>query len=322
MIYQTTTKKVKTSDGKAGYITRALPDLDLQQFYKDAEYNGYTIDKEELEYQLVRLPYKVQTSAVNILTGFATKDGSIASLNTVSKSLLVNIFSRDCEVITLDKTGNFKRVPANVPALEYDVISRQYKGIRLEKSSTNFIPKSHGNSINGWRLEQGDEVFGDIILKPINTGEISTINTFTTTNFISYFAILKIGAGIPPNPNLVRLLMNETEVPYTTEFVGFGKYKIVFSTTIAAAIKIELKILDSLKDYEVRIYGEQLENRIKSTSYIPTEGYPVTRMSDTIYISEVFGQNLDPLVPFQKNNLISMVNSTSDVYYLQYLASF
>lgn len=322
MIYKTTTKKIRVSDGKVGYMTKALPELDLSQFYKDAEYNGYTIDKEELEYQLVRLPYSVQTSAINILTGFALKDGSIASLNTVNKSLLVNVFSRDCPVIVLDKTGNFKTVPANVPAVEYDVVSRQLKGIRLEKSSTNFIPKSHGNAIGGWRIETGDEVFGDINLKEIGIGEVNSINTFTTTNWISYFAILKIGEGIPPNPNLIKLFFNNEEVQYNSEFVGFGKYKISFTTTIAAAVKVELKVLNSLLNYEVRLYGEQLENRINSTSYIRTEGYPVTRMSDTIYISEVFGHNLDPIIPFQKNNLISMVNCNTDVYHLQYLASF
>ena len=86
------------------------------------------------------------------------------------------------------------------------------------------------------------------------------------------------------------MVINGQEETPVLEFISYGYYYLTCTFTVASIVsnQIELQILPSLKDLNVRIYGEQLEESLQRTSYIKTEGTIGIRNADEFTINPSF----------------------------------
>ena len=298
MIYKSTTDKLNIGGQLISTTNEVSGELDFDIFYKDLTDHNYTYNKTLVEKAFLSTNIAARLYGTQILEPGIQKPGSVVSWNSDTRSFLENSFKRESEAFYLDNTAQFQIAEPNTARVEYDIFSRKCKGILIEPLGMNRIPYSHGSINDSKSLKLGFEIvnsttpFGTIIKKPSGTATTSTkhISLLLPDTIFTYYLILKIEDGRKPLPEHFKLIINGKEEVFNIEFISYGYYYITstFAVSSIQSNQIEFQILEGLKDYNVYIYGEQLEEGLQRSSYIPTQGTLGIRYADEFTLNPTF----------------------------------
>ena len=298
MIYKSTKDTLNVGGNLVSTTSEVSKELDFDTFYKDLTDHNYTYNQKLVEKAFNGANIAARLYGTQILEPGIQKPGSVVSWNSDTRTFLENSFKRESSAFYLDSNAEFKEAQPNEVRVEYDIFSRKCKGILIEPLGMNRIPYSHG-SINdskslklGFKAISSDTPFGTILQKEAGTTSTSTkhISLLLPDTIFTYYAIIKVEDGRKPLSEQFKLTINGQQEPFTIEFISYGYYYLTCTFAVSAIVsnQIELQILDSLKDMNVYVYGEQLEHSLQRTSYIKTEGDVGIRNADEFTLNPTF----------------------------------
>lgn len=279
-----------------------------------------------------------------------TFDFSKESLvNTSDTSLIDKLsFARNSIATVCNKNGVLETVAANVPRYNYDPITKQFRGILLEGPSTNML--TYSASFNNWTFLEASKGSTTISPDNTNNCFKIVGNTQNTEHNFSfgfgqqvggrlvYSAFLKKGdydhvalsiEGFSVPIELIYKFSTKSIVSKTDAVVWFevidapnGFVRLFFrgfattpvSNTIAKVSLVDdnlNKVFVGDNSKGTYVWGAQFENvNYSPSSYIPTEGTPVTRQSDDCIASipSMAGKTIGLITEFEKPVLQLVVN--------------
>ena len=251
---------------------------------------------------------------------YGKKDTILAynDLNSNYKPLPFN-FSRGStpsgsKATTINKDGLIETVGNNVPRIDYKDDSKG--ALLLEPSRTNNIIYSQDFS-QEWHLSSAT-ITSNSITSPEGLVNATTLDisafggglqdSFSVPNGDVTFSLfvkkgttngvrLRIDAATDSNGffDLVNNTVYSSTDDASIESYGNGWYKVSISANITSFSKVAIygtNGLDSYQNGSVYIFGAQLEQGSYATSYIPTQGGVVTRITDELPLTELRSKNI------------------------------
>ena len=211
----------------------------------------------------------------------------------------------------IDEDGLIKTALANVPRIEAGAILTEPQAINLLSYSENFSNAywdkikttittnaiiSPDGTLNADKLVEDTATGNHFIWRNIGT---ANGNTYTTTIFVKAAGRSKLalyGGGFASDSAIFDLSTNTITnganiiSSSITDYVNGWKRLSVTLTNRIRQVYIFLKDNNDSDSYigdgssGIYIYGAQVEEGTKATSYIPTDGTTVTRLSDNISV--------------------------------------
>lgn len=258
------------------------------------------------EYNELHTIIKKQASLV--VTGGAYKAGKLYGMNPQTSASIPFTFSRSGVATRVNNQGLIETVPVDVPRMDYDPVTKRFKGLLMEKGSTNFVTYSndftHASWIKGRCIATPNSAIGpDGLLSATKITADGGVNPNTNTSIAS--ATLG-GLASKTFTFSVWMWTDESVSDKTAQLFIYGntstenisqlnitltstptRYSV--TTTFGAApvstsLVFKFDISQTNGTVPVTIYhyawGAQLEASSSPSSYIPTAGTSVTRGDD------------------------------------------
>ncbi|WP_316743442.1 hypothetical protein [Pedobacter antarcticus] len=298
MIFKTQSKKMSIK-GSPAQSVQVSDELDMDTLYQDALASGYNVDQAVFEYGLLKLPRNAQTGSLHILVPGIHKQGSIASFNSMTRTLMQHRFSRPTPARYIDAHGRLQVADVDEPRLDWNVITRLSNGYLMEQGSVNLLPTSHGHigpHTKGFTTSKSDVLhWGKVLEKPADCYGLNLhIGIIQAKKTYAYSAYVKIEDGIRPlKEHFCLHFGNKLIEDYSITFLCQGIYRIQ-AVCCCEDLKgynwLGLETAESSFEYGIQILGEQLEPADQVSSYIPTDGNIAIRMADTLIVSQELPQ--------------------------------
>ena len=215
-------------------------------------------------------------------------------------------FSRASNATVINKDGLIEEVGSGQPRIDYKDDSKG--ALLLEPSRSNVISYSEDFSNSYWNTNSNTSRSLSSNLSPEGTANAYRVEAVSGTQ-VGYVGVTTIGTTITHSVyvrrvsgsttfNMVDVNNSATQVDITNEWKRFSVTAVATSTNLRSYLR-----LNQVGDV-VEIFGFQAEQGSYATSYIPTQGSAVTRLSE--------------LSPFERTDLVSknLVGSTEMTWFL------
>jgi len=215
-------------------------------------------------------------------------------------------FSRASSATVINKDGLIEEVGSGQPRIDYKDDSKG--ALLLEPSRSNVISYSEDFSNSYWNTNSNTSRSLSSNLSPEGTANAYRVEAVSGTQ-VGYVGVTTIGTTITHSVyvrrvsgsttfNMVDVNNSATQVDITNEWKRFSVTAVATSTNLRSYLR-----LNQVGDV-VEIFGFQAEQGSYATSYIPTQGSAVTRLSE--------------LSPFERTDLVSknLVGSTEMTWFL------
>ncbi len=247
--------------------------------------------------------YTLNGTAYNDLSSFLTAAGGS--------------FTRASIGTYFDSTGTLQTAASGVPRFDYDPVTHAAKGILIEESRTNILPKSN-NFLAPWGYSPGyptDITTANAAISPDGTMDATTIGylspystggryysglavtsgaTYTASIYFKVISGTNVTLRVGTDTSSTQYSRINTSTLAITDFgtakgavqnLSNGWYRFYVTFTAPAASIAYIAYLASITSANVvAIYGAQLEAGAFPTSYIPTTSAAVTRAADNLTI--------------------------------------
>lgn len=282
----------------------------LENYRHNLSLIGITIDEVLLLNLYQNLPTNVQIGAKVILLPIAAKEGVVYAMDNITGDLVPFNFSRSSSATLFDKDKNLELVGNNIPRIDY---GNYMEGVKLlvEKESTNLV-MDNTNILTGFVKDS------EVIIEPfdwgnvINSSKAANIPYLTTGNTPYFYNIINQiqnmiytysvfcktyykypiinASGYIRSDDGGFSSLNQTSIStgsapniqYRNDTGRF--YSIKKANTSSSQFNGIAKSINSLGN-SLYVGGAQIEKGDIMTSYIPTEGSPVTRSADLLSIN-------------------------------------
>jgi len=215
-------------------------------------------------------------------------------------------FSRASSATVINKDGLIEEVGSGQPRIDYKDDSKG--ALLLEPSRSNVISYSEDFSNSYWNTNSNTSRSLSSNLSPEGTANAYRVEAVSGTQ-VGYVGVTTIGTTITHSVyvrrvsgsttfNMVDVNNSATQVDITNEWKRFSVTAVATSTNLRSYLR-----LNQVGDV-VEIFGFQAEQGSYPTSFIPTQGSAVTRLSE--------------LSPFERTDLVSknLVGSTEMTWFL------
>jgi len=190
----------------------------------------------------------------------------------------------------VNEKGLIEAVPDNTPRLDYDPVTREFRGVLIEEARTNLLLWSEDFSNPWWdvnttmtvaALASGTAPDGSTNGATITaTGTDSVFGKiFTLTTATDYSGAIWIKRRAGSGTIILRIADNVDQTITVT-----NEWTRVSATDNSSSPFIRFYIVLSTSGDSVDIWGAQLEQASTASSYIQTAGTAVTRTADNIVI--------------------------------------
>ncbi len=247
--------------------------------------------------------------------GRYTLNGTVYNDLTSFLSATGGTFTRASIGTYFDSTGTLQTAASGTPRFDYDPVTHAAKGLLIEETRTNILPKSN-NFVAPWGSAPGyptDITTANAAISPDGTMDATTIGylspystggryysglavtsgaTYTASIYFKVISGTNVTLRVGTDTSSTQYSRINTSTLAITDFgtakgavqnLSNGWYRFYVTFTAPAATIAYIAYLASITSANVvAIYGAQLEAGAFPTSYIPTTSAAVARNGDAL----------------------------------------